>query len=127
MRFLDDTKTKLSELFRNPEFQDFMFEGVFGDSKDEYDTPYREVYSYELQEVENELICLVRAHIHHNIPLNRQSIVSFILENITENLGGDDIDCKNIKFFAVCNQLYYMVFDVIKDDYKFGSLDKENK
>ena len=127
MRFLDETKTKLRQLFRNKEFQDFMFEGVFGDSKDEYDTTYRKVYSYELQEIEDKLICLVRAHIHHNILLNRQSIVSFILENIAENLGGDDIDCKNIKFFAVCNQLYYMVFDVIKDDYKFGSLDKENK
>lgn len=126
MKFLDKTETKLSELFRNSEFQDFMFECVFGDSKDEDGISYRQVYCHELITTENELIYLVKSHIHHNIPLNRQSIISFVLENIVENLGSDDINCMNTKFFAVCNQLYYMIFDVIKDDYKFGTINKEN-
>ena len=71
MKFLDETETKLSGLFRNPEFQDFIFECVFGDSKDEDEIPYRQVYCHELITVENELIYLVKSHIHHNVPLNR--------------------------------------------------------
>lgn len=126
-----ETENKIREKFRRDDFQDFMFESVFDSSKDEYDELYRNVYEYELQEIENELIFFVKCHIHHNIPINRNSIVLFVLENIVENLGDSDLDCKNIKFDAFCNQLYYMLFDIINKSYVFKNnrtlLREENK
>lgn len=94
-----------------------MFEAVFGESKDEYDELYRNVYKWELKEIEDRLVYLVKSHIHHNVPINRNAIVTFIIENIAEDLGGDDLDCKNIKFFAFCNHLYYIIFDIVTKPY----------
>lgn len=117
MRFEKETENKIREAFRQKDFQNFMFEAVFGESKDEYDELYRNVYKWELEEIEDRLIYLVKSHIHHNVPINRNAIVTFILENIAEDLGGDDLDCKNIKFFAFCNHLYYIIFDIVTKPY----------
>lgn len=112
MRFEKETENKIRKAFRQEDFQNFMFEAVFGESKDE-DELYKNVYKFELEEVEDRLVYLVKSHIHHNVPINRNAIVTFIIENIAENLGGDDLDCKNIKFFAFCNHLYYIIFDIL--------------
>lgn len=117
MRFEKETENKIREAFRQEDFQNFMFEAVFDESKDEYDELYRNVYKRELEEIEDRLIYLVKSHIHHNVPINRNGIVTFILENIAEDLGGDDLDCKNIKFFAFCNHLYYIIFDIVTKPY----------
>ena len=37
MRFEKETENKIREVFRQEDFQNFMFEAVFGESKDEYD------------------------------------------------------------------------------------------
>lgn len=117
MRFEKETENKIREAFRQGDFQNFMFEAVFGKSKDEFDELYRNVYKWELKEIEDRLVYLVRSHIHHNVPINRNAIVTFIIENIAEDLGGDDLDCKNIKFFAFCNHLYYIIFDIVTKPY----------
>lgn len=51
------------------------------------------------------------------VVIKANAIVTFILENIAEDLGGDDLDCKNIKFFAFCNHLYYIIFDIVAKPY----------
>lgn len=117
MRFEKETENKIREAFRQEDFQNFMFESVFGKSKDQYDELYRNVYKWELKEIEDRLVYLVRSHIHHNVPINRNAIVTFIIENIAEDLGGDDLDCKNIKFFVFCNHLYYIIFDIVTKPY----------
>lgn len=117
MRFEKETENKIREAFRQKELQNFMFEAVFGESKDECDELYRNVYKWELEEIEDRLVYLVKSHIHHNVPINRNAIVTFILENIAESLGSDDLDCKNIKFFAFCNHLYYIIFDIVTKPY----------
>ena len=128
MRFEKETENKIREAFRQEDFQNFMFEAVFGKSKDEYGKLYRDVYKWELEEVENRLIYLVKSHIHHNVPINRNAIVTFIIENIAEDLGGDDLDCKNIKFFAFCNHLYYIIFDIVTKPYFMKEvMDKDKK
>ena len=113
MRFEKEIENKIREVFRQENLQNFMFEAVFGKSKDECGELYRNVYKWELKETEDRLVYLVKSHIHHNVPINRNAIVTFILENIAENLGGDDLDCRNIKFFAFCNHLYYIIFDIV--------------
>lgn len=117
MRFEKETENKIREAFRQEDFQNFMFETVFGESKDEDNELYKNVYKFELEEVEDKLVYLVKSHIHHNVPINRNAIVTFIIENIAEDLGGDDLDCKNIKFFAFCNHLYYIIFDIVTKPY----------
>lgn len=117
MRFEKETENKIREAFRQEDLQNFMFEAVFGESKDECDELYRNVYKWELKETEDRLVYLVKSHIHHNVPINRNAIVTFILENIAEDLGSDDLDCKNIKFFAFCNHLYYIIFDIVTKPY----------
>ena len=117
MKFEKETENRIKEAFRQENFQNFMFEAVFGKSKDEYGKLYKDVYKWELEEVENRLIYLVKSHIHHNIPINRNVIVTFIVENIAENLGSDDLNCRNIKFFAFCNHLYYIIFDIVAKSY----------
>lgn len=117
MRFEKETENKIREAFRQEDFQNFMFEAVFGKSKDEFDELYRNVYKWELKEIEDRLVYLVRSHIHHNVPINRNAIVTFIIENIAEDLGSDNLDCKNIKFFAFCNHLYYIIFDIVTKPY----------
>lgn len=46
-----------------------------------------------------------------------------------EYLGGDDLDCKNIKFFAFCNHLYYIIFDIVTKPYfmKDVMVDKDKR
>lgn len=113
MKFEKETENKIREAFCQEDFQNFMFEAVLGASKDEDNELYKNVYKWELEEVEDRLVYLVKSHIHHNVPINRNAIVTFIIENIAENLGGDDLNCKNIKFFAFCNHLYYIIFDIV--------------
>ncbi len=128
MRFEKETENKIREAFRQGDFQNFMFEAVFGESKDEFDELYRNVYKWELKEIEDRLVYLVRSHIHHNVPINRNAIVTFIIENIAEDLGGDNLDCKNIKFFAFCNHLYYIIFDIVTKPYFMKDvMDKDKK
>ena len=117
MRFEKETENKIREAFRQEDFQNFMFEAVFSESKDENNELYKNVYKFELGEVEDRLVYLVKSHIHHNVPINRNAIITFIIENIAEDLGGDDLDCKNIKFFAFCNHLYYIIFDIVTKPY----------
>lgn len=117
MRFEKETDNKIREAFRREEFQNFMFESVFGESKYDNNESYRNMYKWELQEIENNLVHLVRSHIHHNIPINRNSIITFIFKNVAEDIGVDDLDCKNIKFFAFCNHLYYIIFDIVTKPY----------
>ena len=127
MRFEKETENKIREVFRQDDLQNFMFEAVFGESKDEFDELYRNVYKWELKEIEDRLIYLVRSHIHHNVPINRNSIVTFIIENIAEDLGSDNLDCKNIKFFAFCNHLYYIIFDIVTKPYFMKDVINKNK
>jgi hypothetical protein len=127
MRFEKETENKIREAFRQEDLQNFMFEAVFGESKDEYDELYRNVYKWELKEIEDRLVYLVKSHIHHNVPINRNAIVTFILENIAEDLGCDDLDCKNIKFFAFCNHLYYIIFNIVTKPYFMKDVMNKNK
>lgn len=128
MRFEKETENKIREAFRQEDFQNFMFETVLGESKDEFDELYRNVYKWELKEIEDRLVYLVRSHIHHNVPINRNAIVTFIIQNIAEDLGSDNLDCKNIKFFAFCNHLYYIIFDIVTKPYFMKDvMDKDKK
>ena len=43
MRFEKETENKIREAFRQEDLQNFMFEAVFGESKDEL---YRNVYKW---------------------------------------------------------------------------------
>lgn len=112
------TEDKIRELFRSYEFQNFMFEMLVGDSRDENGELFKHVYKHELDETENELIYLIEAHVNHNIPLNRNSIISFVLRYVVDELLGIDLNCNHIRFFALCNQFYYMVFEEIRKYYK---------
>ena len=128
MKFEKETENKSREAFRQEDFQNFMFEADIGESKDEDKKKKKNVYKFELEEVEDRLVYLVKSHIHHNVPINRNAIVTFIIENIAEDLGGDDLDCKNIKFFAFCNHLYYIIFDiVIKPYFMKDVMDKDKR
>ena len=127
MRFEKETENKIREAFRQEDLQNFMFEAVFGESKDECDELYRNVYKWELKETEDRQVYLVKSHIHHNVPINRNTIVTFILENIAEDLGGVDLDCKYIKFFAFCNHLYYIIFDIVTKPYFMKDVIDKNK
>ena len=110
MRFEKETENKIREAFRQEDFQNFMFEAVFGESKDEFDELYRNVYKWELKEIEDRLVYLVRSHIHHNVPINRNAIVTFII------------------FFAFCNHLYYIIFDIVTKPYFMKDvMDKDKK
>ena len=119
------TENEIREQFRSYEFQKFMFEMLTGSSKDENGELYNYVYKYELEEAEDEMIYLIQAHLNHNIPLNKNSIISFVLRHIVDNLLGDDLNCHRINFYALCNQLYYMVFEKIRKYYKSFMI-KEN-
>ena len=76
MRFEKETENKIREAFRQEDLQNFMFESVFGESKDEDNELYRNVYKWELEETEDRLVYLVKSHIHHNVPINRNAIIS---------------------------------------------------
>lgn len=104
------TENRIREQFHSQEFQDFMFKMICGESKDEDGIPYRQVYVHELLEAEDNLINMVDSFIKHNIPINRNCIISFILADIVDSLIGDDINCNTIKFFVMCNRLYYAIF-----------------
>lgn len=112
------TEDKIREQFRSYEFQNFMFEMLVGNSRDENGELFKHVYNCELEETENELIYLIESHVNHNIPLNRNSIISFVLRHVVADLFDSDLNCYHIKFFALCNQLYYMVFKEIQKYYK---------
>lgn len=114
------TEKKIREQFHSQEFQDYMFEMIRGISKDEDDIPYRQVYAHELLGVEDELIHMVDSFIRHNIPMNRNCIISFVLVNVVDSLINDDINCNTIKFFGLCNQLYYMIFQETSKYYQMG-------
>jgi hypothetical protein len=119
------TEDKIREQFRSYEFQNFMFEMLVGNSRDENGELFKHVYNCELEETENELIYLIESHVNHNILLNRNTIISFILRHVVTELFNSDLNCNHIKFFALCNQLYYMVFKEIQKYYKPFML-KEN-
>lgn len=114
------TENKIREQFHSQEFQDYMFEMIRGTSKDEDGIPYRQVYIHELLGVEDELIHMVDSFIRHNIPMNRNCIISFVLVNVVDSLINDDINCNTIKFFGLCNQLYYMIFQETSKYYQMG-------
>ena len=63
------TENKIREHFRSYDFQNFMFEMLIGDSRDENGELIKHVYKHELEETEDELIYLIQAHVNHNIPL----------------------------------------------------------
>lgn len=119
------TEDKIREQFRSYEFQNFMFKMLVGDSRDENGELFKHVYKHELKETEDELIYLIEAHVNHNIPLNRNSIISFVLRHVVADLLGSQLNCNHIKYYALCNQLYYMVFKEIQKYYKSFML-KEN-
>ena len=114
------TEKKIRDQFHSQEFQDYMFEMIRGTSKDEDNIPYRQVYTHELLGVEDELIHMIDSFIRHNIPMNRNCIISFVLVNIVDSLICDDINCNTIKFFGLCNQLYYMIFQETSKYYQMG-------
>lgn len=121
------TENKIREQFRSYEFQNFMFEMLTGSSKDENGELYKHAYKHELEETEDELLCLIAAHVNHNVLLNRNTVISFVLRHVVDNLLCSDLNCYNIKFYALCNQLYYMIFEEIKGYYKpFMFMKKEN-
>lgn len=120
------TEYEIREWFCSYEFQNFMFEMLVRDSRDESGKLFKHVYRHELKEIEDELIHLIKAHVNHNIPLNRNSIISFVLRYIVDDLLGSDLNCNHIRFFALCNQLYYIVFDKIRKYHKPFMLNKEN-
>lgn len=113
-------ENRIREQFHSQEFQDYMFEMIRGESKDEDDIPYRQVYVHELLGVEDDLIHMINSFIRHNIPINRNCIISFILADIVDSLVGDDINCNTIKFYGLCNQLYYMIFKIISKYFQVG-------
>lgn len=119
------TEDKIREQFRSYEFQNFMFKMLVGDSRDENGELFKHVYKHELKEIEDELIYLIEAHVNHNIPLNRNSVISFVLRHVVADLLGSQLNCNHIKYYALCNQLYYMVFKEIQKYYKSFML-KEN-
>lgn len=110
MKLDKTTENRIREKFRSQEFQDYMFEMIHGKSNDEDGVPYRQVYVHELLGAEDDLIHTVDSFIRHNIPMNRNCIISFILVDIVDNILGDNMNCNTIKFFGLCNQLYYMIF-----------------
>lgn len=119
------TEDKIREQFRSYEFQNFMFKMLVGDSRDENGELFKHVYKHELKETEDELIYLIEAHVNHNIPLNGNSVISFVLRHVVADLLGSQLNCNHIKYYALCNQLYYMVFKEIQKYYKSFML-KEN-
>lgn len=119
------TENKIREQFRSYEFQNFMFEMLVGNSRCENGELFKHVYKHELKKIEDELIYLIESHVNHNIPLNRNSIIALVLRHIVADLFGSDLNCHHIKFYALCNQLYYMVFEEIRKYYKSFMI-KEN-
>lgn len=112
------TENKIRKTFSSNEFLDFMFEMIVGNKNDEEDVPYRQVYDHELKGIENKLIHMVDSFLRHNIPMNRNCIISFVLINVVDGIIGAEINCNTVKFFALCNQIYYIVFEEIRKYYK---------
>ena len=111
MQMSKETEYKIRQLFCDEKFQDFMFETIWGSAtgKDK-NIFYREIYSDDLKGIENKLIIFVKAHIQHYIPINSHAVVSFVLVNIVDTFCNKDSSYRNFKFYAFCNQLYYMIF-----------------
>lgn len=110
-------ENKIREHFHSQKFQDYMFEMICGVSKNEDGIPYRQIYTHEVLEAEDNLINMIDRFIRHNIHINPNCIISFILTDIVDSIMGDDINCNTINFLRLCDQLYYMIFDKINNYY----------
>lgn len=87
-----------------------------GSYTDEYDVPYRELYKWELSDREKELPEIIDTYLENEAFFNRNSLRSWIIEEIVGALLKYS-DCRKYQFFQCVNQLYNLLFPVIKPYY----------
>lgn len=110
-----EDRNKLSRILYNN--WDNVFGYLAGSSKDEDNVLYKEAYKYELEEATKDIISLIDTYLEANAFFNRDSVKNWLIENI---IGGllRDMDCRgNIKFYCCINNLYELIFPIIKPYY----------
>lgn len=109
-----EDKNKISQILHNN--WDWIFKLLAGSSADEYNTPYREVYKWELSDREKDLPEIIDIYLKNDAFFTRESLRSWIIEEIIGALLGYS-DCKRFQFFQCVNQLYNLLFPIIKSYY----------
>lgn len=109
-----EDKNKISQILHNN--WDWIFKLLAGSSADEYNTPYREVYKWELSDREKDLPEIIDIYLKNDAFFTRESLRSWIIEEIIGALLGYS-DCRRIQFFQYVNQLYNLLLPIIKPYY----------
>lgn len=117
-----EDKDKISQLLHNN--WDLIFKLLIGSSVDEDGIPYREVYKWELSDREKDLPEIIDMYLENEAFFDRNSLRSWIIEDIVGALLGYS-DCRKLQFFQCMNQLYNLLFPVIKPYYIGLYPDKE--
>lgn len=113
-RLKKEDKDKISKMLNDS--WDMVFKLLADSSTDEYDVPYREVYKWELSDREKELPNIVDTYLKNDAFFDRNSLRSWIVEEIVGALLGYS-DCRTIKFYQCVNQLYNLLLPIIKPYY----------
>lgn len=117
-----EDKDKILQILHNN--WDLIFKLLTGSSVDEDDTPYREVYKWELSDREKNLPEIIDTYLENEAFFDRNSLRSWIIEEIIGALLGYS-DCRKLQFFQCVNQLYNLLLPVIKPYYQGLYPDKE--
>ena len=113
-RLKQEDKNKISQILHNN--WDLIFKLLTCSSVDENNTPYREVYKWELSDREKELPNIIDTYLKNDAFFDRHSLRSWIVEEIVGALLGYS-DCRTIKFYQCVNQLYNLLLPIIKPYY----------
>ena len=113
-RLKKEDKDRISKMLNDN--WDMIFKLLADSSTDEYDVPYREVYKWELSDREKELPNIVDTYLKNDAFFDRNSLRSWIVEEIVGALLGYS-DCRTIKFYQCVNQLYNLLLPIIKPYY----------
>lgn len=118
-----EDKERISQILYN------NWENIFGllnsSITDKDGVPYKETYKHELKEMEKDLPDLINMYLENRAFFNRDSMKDWLVkEVIAEFLG--DIDCRRYQFCICVNQLYDMVFRIIKPYYTGLYPEKKN-
>lgn len=109
-----EDKDKLSKILNDN--WDLIFTLLAGSSVDEDAVPYKEVYKWELQESIEILIENINIHLHCNNFFSREYLKDWLVGDIAYGLLRN-VDCRDLRFIQCVNQLYNIIFRVLKPYY----------
>ena len=113
-RLKKEDKDRISKMLNDS--WGMVFKLLADSSVDEYGVPYREVYKWELSDREKELPNIIDTYLKNDAFFDRNSLRSWIVEEIVGALLGYS-DCRKIQFFQCVNQLYNLLLPIIKPYY----------